>query len=139
MEPINSWRLNEVLENHRNSANAGHVMFVAKVIGSVVSTEKVAAMRGQKLLIVEPYRLDSNRDKLTTTGRSFIAVDNLGAGVDDFVLIVQGSSARITPETQKLPIDCVVIGIVDSVNVERNSVYSRTEEASDEASSKANA
>lgn len=103
-------------------------MFVAKVTGSVVSTEKVESMRGQKLLVVEPYRLDTGRDKLTTTGRTFIAVDTLGAGVGDYVLIVQGSSARFTPETQKLPIDCVVIGIVDSVNIERNTVYSRQSE-----------
>lgn len=100
-------------------------MFVARVTGSVVSTEKVDSMRGQKLLVVEPYRLDAARDKLTTTGRTFIAVDMLGAGVDDFVLIVQGSSARFTPETQKLPIDCAVIGIVDSVTIEKLQVYNR--------------
>jgi microcompartment protein CcmK/EutM len=101
-------------------------MFVARVTGSIVSTEKVESMRGQKLLIVEPYRLDQQgRDKLTTTGRTFVAVDMLGAGMDDFVLIVQGSSARFTPETQKLPIDCVVIGIVDSVNIEKKQVYNR--------------
>ena len=103
-------------------------MFVAKVTGSIVSTEKVETMRGQKLLVVEPYRLDAARDKLTTTGRTFVAVDTLGAGVNDFVLIVQGSSARFTPETEKLPIDCVVIGIVDSVNIEKNTVYSRQAE-----------
>ncbi len=103
-------------------------MFVAKVTGSVVSTEKVESMRGQKLLIVEPYRLDSDRDKLVTTGRTFVAVDTLGAGNGDYVLIVQGSSARFTPETQKLPVDCVVIGIVDSVNVEKATVYSRQTE-----------
>ncbi len=102
-------------------------MFVAKVTGSVVSTEKVETMRGQKLLIVEPYRIEQKkRDTLTTTGRTFVAVDTLGAGEGDYVLIVQGSSARFTPETQKLPIDCVVIGIVDSVNVEKKSVYNRT-------------
>lgn len=101
-------------------------MFVAKVTGSIVATEKVDSMVGHKLLMVEPFRLDQDgRDKLTTTGRTFVAVDMLGAGVDDFVLISQGSSARFTPETQKLPIDCVVIGIVDSVNVEKTEVYSR--------------
>jgi ethanolamine utilization protein EutN len=52
----------------------------------------------------------------------------LGSGVGDFVLIAQGSSARFTPETQKLPIDCVVIGIVDTVNIEKKEVYSRTAE-----------
>ncbi len=101
-------------------------MFVAKVTGSVVSTEKVESMRGQKLLVVEPFRLEpSDREKLITTGRTFIAVDMLGAGVGDMVLIVQGSSARFTPETNKLPIDCVVIGIVDSVNIEKKTVYNR--------------
>jgi microcompartment protein CcmK/EutM len=104
-------------------------MFVAKVTGSLVSTEKVDTMRGQKLLVVEPYRLDQDsRDKLVTTGRTFIAVDTLGAGLGDFVLIVQGSSARFTPETKSLPIDCVVIGIVDSVNIEKHSVYNRQSE-----------
>ncbi len=102
-------------------------MFVAKVSGSIVATEKVETMRGHKLLVVEPFRLDQEkRDKLATTGRTFVAVDMLGAGVGDFVLISQGSSARFTPETQKLPIDCVVIGIVDSVNVEKNQIYSRS-------------
>jgi microcompartment protein CcmK/EutM len=103
-------------------------MFVAKVTGSVVSTQKVETMRGQKLLIVEPYRIEpKERHELITTGRTFVAVDTLGAGVGDFVLIVQGSSARFTPETQKLPVDCVVIGIVDSVNLEKNAVYKRSE------------
>ncbi|MGN6134929.1 MAG: EutN/CcmL family microcompartment protein [Aureliella sp.] len=101
-------------------------MFVALVTGSVVSTEKVESMKGQKLLVVEPYRLDgTSRDKLVTTGRTFVAVDMLGAGVGDMVLISQGSSARFTPETNKLPIDTVVIGIVDQVNIEKQSVYSR--------------
>ena len=56
-------------------------MFVAKVTGSVVSTQKVASMTGHKLLVVEPYRLDEKkRDSLVTTGRTFIAVDTLGSG-----------------------------------------------------------
>lgn len=101
-------------------------MFVAKVTGSVVATQKVDAMVGQKLLIVEPFRLEPNeRSSLVTTGRTFIAVDTLGAGVGDMVLITQGSSARFTPETNKLPIDCVIIGIVDTVHVEKNNVYKR--------------
>jgi microcompartment protein CcmK/EutM len=101
-------------------------MFVAKVTGSVVATQKIESMVGQKLLIVEPFRLEpSQRTSLVTTGRTFIAVDTLGAGVGDMVLITQGSSARFTPETNKLPIDCVIIGIVDTVHVEKNNVYKR--------------
>lgn len=101
-------------------------MFVAKVTGSVVSTQKVETMTGHKLLIVEPYRVEpKDRTSLVTTGRTFIAVDALGAGVGDMVLITQGSSARFTPETGKLPIDCVIIGIVDTVSLEKNNVYKR--------------
>ncbi|QDS92806.1 Carbon dioxide concentrating mechanism protein CcmL [Roseimaritima multifibrata] len=102
-------------------------MFIARVTGSVVSTQKVASMTGHKLLIVEPYRLDEqSRDALVTTGRTFVAVDTLGAGEGDYVLVVQGSSARLTPETSKLPIDAVVIGIVDNVRIDKLSVYDRT-------------
>lgn len=101
-------------------------MFVAKVTGSMVSTQKIESMVGQKLMIVEPFRLSSgSRKKLETTGRTFVAVDTLGAGVGDFVLITQGSSARLTPETKNMPIDTIIVGIVDSVTVEEKSVYNR--------------
>ena len=84
-------------------------------------------MTGQKLLIVEPYRLDDKkRHSLVTTGRTFIAVDTLGAGEDDYVLITQGSSARLTPQTKTLPIDAVIIGIVDQVHIDKLSVYARS-------------
>src|SRR5262245_3348129 len=104
-------------------------MFVAKVTGSLVSTQKVDSMVGYKLLMVEPYRVDAkDRQSLVTTGRSFVAVDTLGAGLDDFVLITQGSSARMTPETKNMPVDTVIVGIVDQVHVDRTCVYSRQEE-----------
>lgn len=103
-------------------------MFVAKVTGSLVSTQKVASMKGYKLLIVEPYRVEPGKRKsMVTTGRTFVAVDTLGAGVGDFVLLTQGSSARLTPETKNMPIDAVVVGIVDSVHVDQSEVYSRNE------------
>src|SRR3974390_618125 len=93
-------------------------MFLARVTGSVVATQKVASMTGQKLLTVEPYRVDEKgRDRLVATGRTFVAVDTLGAGVDEMVLICQGSSARLTPETEKLPIDAVVIGLLDTADI----------------------
>jgi microcompartment protein CcmK/EutM len=106
-------------------------MFVAKVTGAMVSTQKVAAMVGYKLLVVEPYRLDNQTPRrLVTTGRTFIAVDTLGAGPGDYVLITQGSSARLTPETKNMPIDTVIIGIVDQVHVDSACVYSREDELS---------
>jgi microcompartment protein CcmK/EutM len=103
-------------------------MFVALVTGSVVATQKTATMTGHKLLVVEPYRLDEKRrDRLVSTGRTFIAVDTLGAGEGQFVLVTQGSSARLTPETKTLPIDAVVIGLVDSVRVGGQDVFRRDE------------
>lgn len=101
-------------------------MFVALVTGSVVATQKTESMTGHKLLVVEPYRLDEKtRATLVSTGRTFIAVDTLGAGEGQFVLVTQGSSARLTPETKSLPIDAVVIGLVDTVRVEGKEVFSR--------------
>lgn len=101
-------------------------MFIARVTGSIISTQKVGSMVGQKLMVVEPYRLDgADRRGLATTGRTFIAVDTLGAGVGDFVLICQGSSARLTPETKDKPVDTVIIGIVDKVHVAQDCVYDR--------------
>lgn len=104
-------------------------MFLAKVTGSVVATQKLASMTGHKLLTVEPLRVDpQNQERLIGVGRTFVVVDALGAGLDEMVLIVQGSSARMTPETEKLPIDAAIIGIVDSVNVLGKSLFSRQTE-----------
>jgi ethanolamine utilization protein EutN len=101
-------------------------MFVAMVTGSVVATQKTGSMTGHKLLVVEPYRLDEkSRSRLTPTGRTFIAVDTLGAGEGQLVLVTQGSSARLTPETKTLPIDAVVIGLVDTVRIEGREVFNR--------------
>ena len=101
-------------------------MFVALVTGSVVATQKTESMTGHKLLVVEPYRLEEkSRDRLVSTGRTFIAVDTLGAGEGQFVLVTQGSSARLTPETKTLPIDAVVIGLVDTVRIEGQEVFNR--------------
>lgn len=101
-------------------------MFVALVTGSVVATQKATSMTGHKLLVVEPYRLDEkSRDRLVSTGRTFIAVDTLGAGEGQFVLVTQGSSARLTPETKSLPIDAVVIGLVDTVRIEGKEIFKK--------------
>lgn len=101
-------------------------MFLARVTGTLVATQKVGAMVGHKLLTVEPYRLDpETRKELKGTGRTFVAVDTVGAGEGELVLIVQGSSARLTPETKNLPVDTVVIAIVDQVHVKDACVYSK--------------
>ena len=101
-------------------------MFIARVRGSVVSTQKVETMTGRKLLIVEPLRVDEKKHKVFGTERCFVAVDSLGAGTDDLVLVTQGSSSRMTSQTQKSPVDCVVIGIVDSVFADGADVYRKS-------------
>ncbi|MCA8998784.1 MAG: EutN/CcmL family microcompartment protein [Planctomycetaceae bacterium] len=102
-------------------------MFLAKITGNLTATHKVSSMTGQKLFIVEPLRVDeTNTDSLKSTGRTFIAVDAVGAGEGEVVLIVQGSSARFTEETKTLPIDCAIIGIVDNVQLGHQSVYKST-------------
>jgi microcompartment protein CcmK/EutM len=107
-------------------------MFLARVTGSVVATQKVGSMTGHKLLTVEPMRVDpARRDHLVGTGRTFVCVDTVGAGQGEMVLLVQGSSARLTPETEKLPVDATIIGIVDTVNVDNQMIFSNREAFAD--------
>lgn len=98
-------------------------MFIARVRGNVVTTQKVAKMAGRKLLIIEPLRVDESGKRLDPTGRCFVAVDSIGAGSDDLVLVTQGSSARLTETTSDAPVDAVVIGILDSATVLGAEIY----------------
>ncbi len=99
-------------------------MFLARITGSIVSTQKVDELIGSKLLIVEPLRVNENdQSDLQPTGRSFVVVDTVGAGEGEVVLCVQGSSARFTPETKTLPIDAAIVGIVDTVTVKDATIF----------------
>ena len=91
-------------------------MFIAKVIGNIVSTQKNAKLRGMKLLLIQPYI--SRDSKLEISGSSVVAVDSVGAGVGECVLFTQGSSARLTPATKDAPVDAVIVGIVDVVEAD---------------------
>ena len=71
-------------------------MFIAKVKGNVVTTQKVEKMSGRKLLIVEPLLVAESGEGFKPTGRCFVAVDDIDAGAGDVVLVTQGSSARMT-------------------------------------------
>ena len=103
-------------------------MFIARITGNLVATQKVESMVGQKLLIVEPLRVnEQDQSDLQPTGRTFVVVDTVGAGEGEVVLCVQGSSARLTPETKNLPIDAAVVGIVDQVRVGESTIYSSNE------------
>ena len=103
-------------------------MFIAKVRGNVVTTQKVQEMTGRKLLIIDPLRVDEQGQAMAPTGRCFVAVDSVGAGNEDIVLVTQGSSARMTELTSKAPVDCVVIGIIDSIHVMSKEVYRKGRE-----------
>ncbi len=98
-------------------------MFIAKVRGSVVTTQKILKMTGKKLLVIEPMRVDEKSGQIMPTGRSFVAVDQLGAGLDEMVLVTQGSSARMTDFTNDAPVDCVIIGIIDSVTAAEKEIF----------------
>ena len=98
-------------------------MFLARITGSLVASQKVESMVGQKLLIVEPLRVnEDDQSELVPTGRTFVVVDTVGAGEGEIVLCVQGSSARFTPETKQLPVDAAIVGIVDRVQVGSKSL-----------------
>ena len=97
-------------------------MLLARVIGNVVSTQKDGAMQGQKLLLLRPLLVDetgSFRPGPTT----IVAVDSLGAGEGETVLFCQGSSARQAAGMLNLPVDAVVTGIVDNVDVNNRTIY----------------
>lgn len=88
-------------------------MVLGKVIGNVWATKKEDSLNGYKLMIVEVIKADESK-----TSEEIIAVDMVGAGVSDMVLVSKGSSARVTLEDIiKAPIDAVIVGIVDGVEL----------------------
>lgn len=88
-------------------------MFLAKVVGNVVSTQKDEKFIGTKLLIVR--KIDENRQLI---GESLVAIDTVGAGNGEIVLVVTGSGARYVDTSERvIPSDASIIGIVDSVEV----------------------
>lgn len=85
-------------------------MQLARVIGTVVATRKDAELEGVKLLLIRACDLDGRAD-----GPALVAVDAVGAGVDEVVLVASGSSARLTAVTQNRPVDAVIMAVVDQV------------------------
>lgn len=98
-------------------------MFIGQVRGNVVASQKVPKMTGQKLLVVEPLTGDYANGQLEPTGRALVVVDTVGAGAGEFVLVTQGSSARLTENTHDLPIDAVIVGIIDTISLGGRVVY----------------
>lgn len=99
-------------------------MILARVEGSVVATKKNGKMTGSKFLVVRPLVIDSPSATEFRPGSStLVAVDSLGAGEGEVVLIVQGSSARLGADDKDSPVDAIVIGIVDQVDLSKRNVY----------------
>lgn len=99
-------------------------MFLAKVEGTVVSTKKDAAMGGRKLLLLRPQLVDDkDPTKFRPGANTIVSVDSVGAGLGEMVLFCQGSSARLASGLKDTPVDAVVIGIVDAVDVLGKQIY----------------
>jgi len=89
-------------------------MRIALVIGSTVATIKDESMRGRKLLIVQTA---DTKGKVNAESEPFVAVDTVSAGTGDLVLVTEFSSARYTGFTKDLPIDAVIVGVIDSLEL----------------------
>jgi len=100
-------------------------MYLAKVEGSVVATKKDVSMNGRKLLLLRPQLVDEkDPTKFRPGANTIVAVDTLGAGIGEMVMFCQGSSARLAPGMKDAPVDAVIIGIVDSVDVLGKQIFS---------------
>jgi ethanolamine utilization protein EutN len=100
-------------------------MFLAKVEGAVVATKKDPAMSGRKLLLLRPQLVDDkDPTKFRPGANTVVAVDSVGAGIGEMVLFCQGSSARLAPGMKEAPVDAVIIGIVDTVDVFGKQIFS---------------
>ena len=91
-------------------------MQIGRVVGTVVATQKHAKFEGAKLLLVQPLNLDD-----TPRGTALLAVDTVGAGVTEKVLVVlEGRAAGEALGRKAAPVDAAVIGIVDGMDVDAN-------------------
>jgi ethanolamine utilization protein EutN len=86
-------------------------MIIGRILGTVVSTQKDERLLGKKLLIVKPINLDG-----TDQGGYVVAVDTVGAGVHERVMVVGGSSARMAEGNKDCPVDSAIIGVIDTLD-----------------------
>ena len=82
-------------------------MIIGKVVGSLFSTRKSEKLVGNKFIIVEPV------ESMRNTGSRLVAIDIIGAGIGEYVLVAQGSAARIGCDMADAPIDAAIVGIID--------------------------
>jgi len=95
-------------------------LLVGEVVGTLVATRKEERLRGLKLLIVKIVNMD-----LKPTGQSMVCADAVGAGYGEIVLCAQGSSARLTDKTKETPVDAVICGVVDTIELMGKVVYEK--------------
>ncbi len=95
-------------------------MQLARVRGTVVSTQKDPTLMGVKFLLVQ--LIDEEGQFLPTYE---VAADNVGAGIDEWVLVSRGSAARQVQGSDKRPVDAAIVAIIDTVNVDNRSLYSK--------------
>ena len=96
-------------------------MKVCKVIGNVVSTEKDESIKGFKLLIVQPVNMIDFKPESSP----FVAIDAVGAGDGELVLVVTGSSSRLTSMTKDKPSDATIQAIIDFVYINGKETYKK--------------
>jgi len=94
-------------------------MTLGRVVGTVVCTQKTETLNGVKFQLVQPL----SPTDLSLSGRPVVAVDAVGAGRNEIVLMASGSSARQTDLTVNTPCDAVIMAIVDSVEVQGDEVF----------------
>ena len=82
-------------------------MIIGKVVGSLFSTRKSEKLVGNKFMLVEPV------ESMRNTGSRLVAIDIIGAGIGEYVLVAQGSAARIGCDMADAPIDAAIVGIID--------------------------
>ena len=100
-------------------------MKIARVIGATISTIKDDKIRGCKLLIVQQSDVTGKKK----VAEPFVAVDLVDAGEGDLVLMAEGSSARQTYLTKDCPVDAVIVGVLDSLEVDGKDVFRMTEDS----------
>ncbi len=94
-------------------------MQIARVKGTVVSTHKTEKLNGLKLLVVVPIELATFQEK----GTPVVAIDTVGAGMGEVVMLCGGSSSRQTSLTENKPSDMAIVAIIDSVEIEGKMVF----------------
>ena len=88
-------------------------MILARIVGTVVSTRKDPRLEGKKLLIVKPISPEGADE-----AGYVVAVDSVGAGFRETVLVVSGGSARMASECKDRPVDAVIVGVVDTIKLD---------------------